>query len=438
MQEILKKYNLDPKPKDFKQKLNSLIQDLEDEIKALEKRQKPLYETIKSSQIEANIARCPDSEVAEKMIDLVEKVRKQKDSVGGTIQAVIRNCPIGLGQPEFDKLPAELAKAMMSINATKGFEIGSGFNGSKMRGSQHNDLIFKNPKEIKTLILDFGGVLFYPVESRVITYLKEKNSFQAATNYSQIRQKIKKETGLSSVSIQYLQVLKKLLKKEFKFDLEIDDLYQFINQICFIPPSLEAIKKLSQEFDLYYLTNGNSNLVQNRASHPEILKYFKGGLSDSELDFKYRKPDLEIYQILQKKYNLDFSSSLFVDDLAENVQAAEKVGLETIHYKYQEKTLDKAILEKVEALKNHTEFASNNAGGVLGGLSSGQSIHFKVAIKPVATIGKKQKTLDKEGKKVEVEGKGRHDPCVLPRAVPIVEAMSALVIMDMYLRNGNR
>jgi chorismate synthase len=185
---------------------------------------------ITQAQIEANIVRCPDPETAEKMIKLIEQVRKDEDSIGGVIRGLIRNVPVGLGEPEFDKLPAELAKAMMSINATKGFEIGSGFEGTKLRGSQHNDI-------------------FYTDE------------------------------------------------------------------------------------------NGN---VKTKTNH---------------------------------------------------------------------------------------------AGGVLGGISSGQTIDFRVAIKPVATISQAQDTIDKDGKKVVVEGKGRHDPCVLPRAVPIVEAMAALVIMDMYLRN---
>jgi chorismate synthase len=222
---LLKKYQINYKNIENKEFKKSLVQ----KIQNLKKNSKiPSYEKFTSAEIEANIVRCPDSKTAEKMINLIEEVKSQKDSIGGIIQGVIKNCPIGLGEPEFDKLPAELAKAMMSINATKGFEIGSGFKGSQMLGSQHNDIFEKGEG---------------------------------------------------------------------------------------------------------------------------------GGLN----------------------------------------------------------------------------FKTNYAGGVLGGLSSGQTIHFKVAIKPVATIGKMQKTIDKNGLQVEVEGKGRHDPCVLPRAVPIVEAMSALVIMDMYL-----
>jgi chorismate synthase len=188
------------------------------------------FESVTPEQIESNIVRCPDEETAEKMIQLIEEVRDDGDSVGGVIRGIIKHVPPGLGEPVFDKLPADLAKAMMSINATKGFEFGSGFEGVKMRGSQHND----------TFYTDANG------------------NVQTKTNY---------------------------------------------------------------------------------------------------------------------------------------------------------------------------------AGGTLGGISNGQTIYFRVAFKPVSTIKKKQKTVTKDKKETELEAVGRHDPCVLPRAVPIVDAMSALVIMDHYLRH---
>jgi len=188
---------------------------------------------VTPSQIESNIVRCPDPVAAKKMIAVIEQAKKDKDSLGGIIRGVIRGVPAGLGEPEFDKLPALLAHAMMSINATKGFEIGSGFAASNMKGSEHND-IFETDED-----------------GRVTTQ----------TNY---------------------------------------------------------------------------------------------------------------------------------------------------------------------------------AGGVLGGISNGQNIDFRVGIKPVATIGKTQITVDINGVKTEVEGKGRHDPCVLPRAVPIVEAMAAVVMMDLWLQNQSR
>ncbi len=179
---------------------------------------------------EANLVRCADPVVADKMLELIEKTRKLGDTVGGRISCVIRNCPVGLGEPVFDKLHADLGKAMLSINAVHGFEYGSGFAGSRMKGSEHNDI---------------------PIPSR--------------------------DAGL------------------------------------------------------------------------------------------------------------------------------------------------------------HSE--TNFAGGILGGISNGMDISFRVAFKPVATIMQNQSTVDKSGNAAEIMGKGRHDPCVVPRAVAIVEAMAALVIVDHYLRN---
>ena len=179
--------------------------------------------------IEDNIVRCPDQKAALEMIELIDSVRRDGDSIGGIIQGVIRNVPVGLGEPVFDKIPADLGKAMLSINAVKGFEMGLGFRSVGMRGSEHND-----PFEIQ----------------------------------------------------------------------------------------------------------------------------------DGEIRTK-----------------------------------------------------------------------TNNAGGTIGGISSGETIHFRVAFKPVSTIAKEQDTVTRDKEATKLSAAGRHDPCVLPRAVPIVDAMSALVIMDHYLRH---
>ncbi|MBZ9729681.1 chorismate synthase [Salegentibacter sp. JZCK2] len=178
------------------------------------------------SLVETNAVRCPDPSSAKKMEDYIKQIRKEGDTVGGTVQCVIRNMPKGLGEPVFDKLHAELGKAMLSINAVKGFEYGSGFEGTKMKGSEHNDL-----------------------------------------------------------------------------------------------------------------------------------------------------------------FNEDGTTR------------------------------------------------TNLSGGIQGGISNGMDIYFNVAFKPVATIMQKQETINKQGENVEMLGKGRHDPCVVPRAVPIVEAMAALVIADYLLQN---
>ncbi|MGD1919036.1 MAG: chorismate synthase, partial [Pleurocapsa sp.] len=186
--------------------------------------------TVTLEQVESNNVRCPNAECAETMIDRIDLARRDKDSLGGVVECVARDVPNGLGDPVFDKLAADLAKGVMSLPATKGFEIGSGFAGTPMTGSEHND--------------------------------------------------------------------------EFYID-----------------------------------ENGDMRTVSNRS------------------------------------------------------------------------------------------------GGVQGGISNGENIVIRVAFKPTSTIGKEQKTVTKDGEETSLAAKGRHDPCVLPRAVPMVEAMVALVLCDRLLYN---
>lgn len=190
--------------------------------------QAPPHAQLDLSRTDENIVRCPDHATAEKMITLIDQVRLDRDTIGGVITGVIQNLPAGLGEPVFDKFHAELGKAMLGINAVKGFEYGSGFDGTKLKGSAHNDE-------------------FYSEGSRVRT-------------------------------------------------------------------------------------------------------------------------------------------------------------------------------------------KTNHSGGVQGGITNGEEVYFNVAFKPVATIMQDQQSVDRSGNEVTVSGKGRHDPCVVPRAVPIVEAMAALVAADFLLR----
>ena len=187
------------------------------------------YSELNFDNIEENPVRCPDKNMAAEMETLIKVVRKDGDTIGGVVSCVIQGCPTGLGEPVFDKLHADLGKAMLSINACKGFEYGSGFEGITMRGSEHNDAFYHD----------------------------EDGQVKTRTNYS---------------------------------------------------------------------------------------------------------------------------------------------------------------------------------GGIQGGISNGMDIYFRTAFKPVATIVQRQESVNEEGEKVTVQGKGRHDPCVLPRAVPIVEAMAALVLADHMLR----
>jgi chorismate synthase len=118
----------------------------------------PPYTELDLSKTEDTIIRCPDPATAEKMIALIDEVRLARDTIGGIVTGVIKNSPVGLGEPVFDKLHAELGKAMLSINAVKGFEYGSGFKGVKLRGSQHNDEFVKEGGRIRTKTNHSGGV----------------------------------------------------------------------------------------------------------------------------------------------------------------------------------------------------------------------------------------------------------------------------------------
>lgn len=182
------------------------------------------YQALDFSKVESNIVRCPDEEIAEQMIAKIQEIRKAGDTIGGTVTCVLQNIPIGLGEPIFDKLHAKLGQTMLSINAVKGFEYGSGFCGARMKGSEHNDL-----------------------------------------------------------------------------------------------------------------------------------------------------------------FNEDGTTK------------------------------------------------SNLSGGIQGGISNGMDIYFRVAFKPVATIMQEQETINSKGELVQMQGKGRHDPCVVPRAVPIVEALAAMVLLDFVM-----
>jgi chorismate synthase len=185
--------------------------------------------TISQTDVEQSLVRCPVPAVSDRMIKLIESMKAEGDTLGGVISCFISGLPAGMGAPVFDKFHADLAKAMLSINAVKAFEYGSGFAGAEMRGSQHNDAFFM-----------------------------EKDKLRTATNHS---------------------------------------------------------------------------------------------------------------------------------------------------------------------------------GGVQGGITNGEQIYFRTAFKPVATILQKQQTLNQKGEAIELQAKGRHDVCVVPRAVPIVEAMAALVTIDHFLRN---
>jgi chorismate synthase len=133
------------------------------EVLCYVKRIKDLEGTIDSNtvtleQIESNIVRCPDAAMADKMIDQIEQARDTGDSLGGVVECVARHVPVGLGEPVFDKLEADLAKAVMSLPASKGFEIGSGFAGTLLTGSEHNDAFYMEGDRLRTVTNNSGGI----------------------------------------------------------------------------------------------------------------------------------------------------------------------------------------------------------------------------------------------------------------------------------------
>ena len=225
------------------------------------------YKRYDLNLTETNSVRCPDPAKAEEMERLIEQVKAEGDTIGGVITCVIKGCPIGLGEPEFDKLHAQLGSAMLSINAVKGFEYGEGFAGVSQRGSEQNDVF---------------------------------------------------------------------LSEEF-----------FAEQ---------------------------SGKAERRVKSEEFPTESGAG--------------------------------------AEGVAAANS---------------------KLYTLNSKLKTATNHSGGIQGGISNGQDIYFRVAFKPVATLLRLQETIDLEGNATTFTARGRHDPCVLPRAVPVVEAMAAMVILDAFL-----
>ena len=259
-----------------------------------------LIDGIDRAQVDAfQPVRCPDAKASKRMEELIAGYRDRQDSIGGQVTCVIRNSPTGLGEPCFDKLEAVLAHAMLSIPATKAFEIGSGFGGCQVPGSVHNDAFIKAPA---------------PTPS---------NTNATATSTS--------TPSSSSSSTQQ-------------------------------PPSSSSPSSTPHSQSNGTLTPRDPNQNHNN--------------NTTTTTTTNRKPRLTT--------------------------------------------------------------KTNNSGGIQGGITNGAHIFFTVGFKPPATIGQAQVTAGYDEADGTLEAKGRHDPCVVPRAVPIVEAMAALVLMDAVLAQGGR
>ena len=244
------------------------------------------YRQYDFSEIERNPVRCPEPAMADRMAELIRQVKAEGDTIGGVITCIVEGCPVGLGEPVFGKLHADLGAAMLSINAAKGFEYGEGFAGASGRGSEQNDLFLP------------GDDAFFSGNDAART-----GADAARTGADAAR------TGSDAV--------------------------------------------------------------------------------------------------------------LTSDDAVLTSADAARIGAD-------------AVLTSADAAR--PRLATNHSGGIQGGISNGEDIVMRIAFKPVATLLRPQTTIDRHGQPTTLQARGRHDPCVLPRAVPIVEAMAAITILDHYLR----
>ena len=437
---------------DFQKKVTAKILDLQGKVNFSQNRLE-----ISKQKIEANPVRCPDSKVAQKMIAEIEQAKKNQDSLGGIIKGVIKNLPVGLGEPEFGKLPSRLAEAMMSINATKGFEIGSGFGASSMKGSQHND-IFEKPKghQIKAITFDIDGVLSLGGNNLQHSLERHPQLKEARTHFRSFWYEVFPK--LSSGKGKIEQELKPFLEK-IHWTGGVHKFIDFWHKTDFSPNQklLSFVQNLkSRGFRVFIASQQEPKRAQFLKN--QFKDIFDGWFVSYDLGCTKDNPDF--FKKIASLLNLETKNILHIDDKDKVVDLASSLGFQTILYTpkcrsevqdYQKPTQDLnfiQILEKLNKPKTEEliakinqkiiegskiETKTNYAGGSLGGISNGQEVDFRVAIKPVATISKTQSTVTKDGQTVEFEGKGRHDPCVLPRAVPIVESMAALVVMDLWL-----
>jgi FMN phosphatase YigB (HAD superfamily) len=432
---LIKKYSINPNSNTLKKELIEKISELEfnESISDLSYK-----ETVTLEDVEQNIIRCPDSKTAKKMIELIEKTKKNEDSIGGVITGIIRNCPVGLGEPEFDKLPAELAKAMMSINATKGFEIGSGFKGSELNGSQHNDIFIQSKNPIKVILVDVDSLLSLSNKKSFSSYqLKEvlEKKFKI-TNYEEDLEIFweKNYIDLISGKKDLISEIKPFLDK-IGWEKSTEDFVLLCNQINnkINWQLFEILVQIKNDNNIKLYAFSQQEKHQAKYLKEQFIGLFEAWFISSEL--KLLKIEKALFLHILSKLNLEPNQILVLDCNLEVIKLAEKLSFQTLHYDSFKDSITK-ITNKITNKKIYTK--TNHSGGVLGGISNGQTIYFRVAIKPVATIAQSQQTLNKNGQKISFEGKGRHDPCVLPRAVPIVESMAALVIMDLYLRNNHK
>ncbi len=334
------------------------------------------YQELDFSKTENNLVRCPDEEVAPKMIAAIEQAKTDGDSLGGTITCVAQSVPAGWGEPVFDKLHARLGQAMLSINAVKGFEYGSGFCGARMKGSEHNDpfLPTPNPSEEGT-------------RRRIISYNPKLKAFA---------KKLRENMTPGEVKL-WAFIKGSAMGVDFDRQRPIDEF--IVDFYC---------KDLMLAIEI----DGRSHDHQYEA---DVARQHR--LESLGVTF-IRFEEVEVMQDIDNVI-------LALEDAVAKGLAKGLVGR-------QESPLLGGDLG-VGSVTTQT----NLSGGIQGGISNGMDIYFRIAFKPTATIMQKQNTINQAGEAIQLEAKGRHDPCVVPRAVPIVEAMTAMVLADFYLLNKN-
>lgn len=332
------------------------------------------YQELDFSQIESTPVRCPDQESAARMSAAIEQAKAEGDSLGGTITCVVQDVPVGWGEPIFDKLHARLGQAMLSINAVKGFEYGSGFCGAQMKGSEHNDTFLPTPNPSKE-----GS------KRKILPYNPKLKAFA---------KKLRENMTPGEVKVWAL-IKGNALGVDFDRQRPIDE---------FIVDFYCKDLMLAVEID----GASHDNRFEADQSRQERLE----SLGITFIRFEEEEVLNDIDNVV-----------LALEDIVDRLLKKGLVG--------REGPLPGGDLGVGSITK------TNLSGGIQGGISNGMDIYFRLAFKPTATIRKEQETINQQGETVQLKAEGRHDPCVVPRAVPVVEAMAALVLADFYLLNKN-
>ncbi|MBC8266046.1 MAG: chorismate synthase [Flavobacteriales bacterium] len=371
------------------------------------------HKDLDLSLTDTNLVRCPDVVIAQQMILEIEKTKKEGDTIGGEITAIAFGVPVGWGEPVFDKLHADIGKGMLSINAVHGFKYGfGGVDISSSKGSVVNDEFLPTPNP--SMEGNVGGSLQYEdsIRRKIIPYNPKLKEFA-----SQLR----KNMTFSEVLL-WDEIKQNKLGVDFDRQRPMDEF--IVDFYC--KDLMLAIEIDGSSHDYKYLED---------LDRQDTLE--KIGVTFIRFDDKDVKQDMNnvLNALIQKIEELKQKGLVGREQISDSpLLGGEKgVGSDNSPLGMGVKSVEE--FPSQEESKRWVPTKTNFSGGIQGGISNGNDIYCEVAFKPVATIMQKQNTIDAAGKKVEIKGKGRHDACVVPRAVPIVESMMALTLVDAYLRS---